>query len=69
MPMRPVAIRQHLEGRAAVVAVVIVLVLLVFPDVIATFGTGGMLGGLVEHSIAAEISRAGHISIVLYRTD
>jgi hypothetical protein len=25
--------------------------------------------GFFEHSFAAEISRAGHISILLYRTD
>ena len=40
-------IREYIECRATVVAVVIVLALLVFPDVIAMFGTGGMLVGLV----------------------
>ena len=40
-------IREYIERRAMVVVVVIVLALLVFPDVIAMFGTGGMLVGLV----------------------
>jgi hypothetical protein len=42
-----VTIREYIERRAMVVVVVIVLALLVFPDVIAMFGTGGMLAGLV----------------------
>ena len=40
-------IREYIERRAMVVVVVIALALLVFPDVIAMFGTGGMLIGLV----------------------
>ena len=40
-------IHEYIERRAMVVVVVIVLALLVFPDVIAMFGTGGMLVGLV----------------------
>ncbi|HWS61798.1 MAG TPA: hypothetical protein VN325_03500 [Steroidobacteraceae bacterium] len=40
-------IREYIERRAMVVVVVIVLALLVFPDAIAMFGTGGMLVGLV----------------------
>jgi hypothetical protein len=42
-----VTIREYIERRATVVALVIVLALLVFPDVIAIFSTGGMLVGLV----------------------
>jgi hypothetical protein len=42
-----VTIREYIERRATVVALVIVLALLVFPDVIAMIGTGGMLVGLV----------------------
>jgi hypothetical protein len=45
--LQPVTIREYIERRAMVVVVVIVLALLVFPDVIAMFGTGGMLVGLV----------------------
>jgi hypothetical protein len=40
-------IREYIERRATVVALVIVLALLVFPDVIAMFSTGGILVGLV----------------------
>jgi hypothetical protein len=40
-------IREYIERRATVVALLIVLALLVFPDVIAMFSTGGMLVGLV----------------------
>jgi hypothetical protein len=42
-----VTIREYIERRATVVALVIVLALLVLPDVIAMFSTGGMLVGLV----------------------
>jgi hypothetical protein len=42
-----VTIREYIERRATVVALVIVLALLVFPDAIAMFSTFGMLVGLV----------------------
>ena len=41
-------IREYIERRAMVVALIIVLASLVFPDVIAMFSTGGMLVGLVS---------------------
>ena len=40
-------IREYIERRATVVALVTILALLVFPDVIAMFSTVGMLVGLV----------------------